>query len=183
MTIKTAVFVILAAGTSLATPRPAWAQAPVQGDDEVKAITARVRGTFQDARGGLGVVSGDMTIVRFEVRNGALVATGAITGAMADARGNILGQVAQELTMSVGDVASTCNQLRIELAAADADVLQMPVHFDAEVAGFDSRDGTTPRALGALCSAQQLLRGKPTTAALGAALNDFAASLAAGRAR
>ena len=36
-------------------------------DDELHAITARVHGTFQDASGGLGVVSGDMTIVRFEI--------------------------------------------------------------------------------------------------------------------
>jgi hypothetical protein len=56
----------------------------------------------------------------------------------------------------------------MELAATDEDVLQTSVHFDKEVAGFDSRDGTTPKALGVLCAAGQLLRENPTSDALAA---------------
>jgi hypothetical protein len=52
------------------------------------------------------------------------------------------------------------------------------VHFDKEVAGFDSRDGATPKALGALCAAGSLLRVKPTPDALTRALNDVVATLA-----
>jgi hypothetical protein len=52
------------------------------------------------------------------------------------------------------------------------------VHFDKEAAGFDSRDGTTPKALGALCAAGNLLRGKPTPDALTRALNDVVSTLA-----
>ena len=99
-------------------------------DDDGPAITARVHGTFQDAAGGGGVLSGDMSIVRFEVREGKVVAIGEITGSLADSGGNILGQVNQELALPVLRVGSTCNQLRMELAAADAEVLKTPVHFD-----------------------------------------------------
>ena len=53
------------------------------------------------------------------------------------------------------------------------------VHFDKEVAGFDSRDGTTPKALAVLCAAGQLLRGKPTLDSLARALNDVTAAMAA----
>ena len=122
--------------------------ASAQDNDEVKAITARVHGTFQDKAGGLGVLSGDMTVVRFEVRNGTVTAVGEIVGALADSRGDVLGHVNQELAMPVGNVTSSCNQLRMDLAATDSEVLQTIVHFDKEAAGFDSRDGATPRALG-----------------------------------
>ena len=69
---------------------------------------------------------------------------------VADSSGKVLGQVNPELTLAVGNVASTCHQLRLDLAATDAEVLQTSVHFDKEVAGFDSRDGTIPKALGVL---------------------------------
>jgi hypothetical protein len=150
-----------------------------QDNDDPRAITARVHGTFVDNAGGLGVLSGDMTVVRFEVRNGAVTAIGAIVGALADSAGNVLGAVNQELALPVDNLSSTCNQLRMELAATDGDVLQTPVHFDKEVAGFDSRDGTTPKALGVLCTAGQILRGRPTLDSLTRALNDVAAAMAA----
>ena len=154
------------------------AVAHAQDSDEPRAITARVHGTFVDAAGGGGVLSGDMTIVRFEVRSGVVIAIGAIAGALADSAGNVLGAVDQELALPVGSVASTCNQLRMELAATDTEVLQTLVHFDKEVAGFDSRDGTTPKALGVLCTTSRLLRDTATPDALARALNDVAVAMA-----
>ena len=121
-----------------------------------------MHGTFQDASGGLGVVSGDMTIARFAVINGSVVAIGRIAGAMAESSGDVLGKVDQELALAVSNVASTCNQLRMDLAATDAPVLDVPVQFDKEVAGFDSRDGAAPKAHTALCAVAQLLRREPT---------------------
>ena len=78
----------------------------------------------------------------------------------------------------MGSVASTCNQLRMELAATDTEVLQTVGHFDKEVAGFDSRDGTTPKALGVLCTTSRLLRDVATPDALARALNDVAVARA-----
>jgi hypothetical protein len=167
----------LAIAGSLITP------AFAHDNDDAGAITARVHGTFQDNSGGLGVLSGDMTIVRFEVRNGAVTAVGHIVGALADSAGNPLGRVNQSLVMPVGNVASSCNQIRMDLAATDADVLQTLIHFDKEVAGFDSREGTgmVPKALGVLCAAQELLRGTPTPDALAQVLNDVATAAAQAR--
>jgi hypothetical protein len=156
--------------------------AEAQDNDELPTITARVHGTFQDNAGGLGVVSGDMTIARFEVLNGSVTAIGRIAGAMADSVGNVLGHVDQELAFAVANVASTCNQLRIDLAATDAQVLQVPVHFDREVAGFDSREGTTPKARPVLCAAGSVLRERPSGDAVMRALNDVVAALASRRA-
>jgi hypothetical protein len=154
-------------------------------NDDNGAITARLHGTFQDSSGGLGVLSGDIFIVRFEVRNGAVTAVGQIVGALADSAGNPLGRVNQTLALPVGNVASTCNQIRMDLAAADAEVLQTAIHFDKEVAGFDSREGTgmVPKALGVLCAAQELLRGTPTPDALAQALNNVATAAAAAQSR
>ena len=178
--MKTYKVVTLASMVALGWAWPRAASAQEAGDN---TITARVHGTFQDKSGGLGVVSGDMTIVRFEVRNGVITAIGAIAGAIADSAGTVLGQVNQELAMPVGNVGSSCNQIRMDLTATDADVLQIPVHFDKEVAGYDSRVGTTPKALRVLCAAGEMLRGKPGAVPLARALNDFTSALAAGSVR
>jgi hypothetical protein len=157
--------------------------AAAQDTDELLTITARVHGTFEDQGGGLGVVSGDMTIARFEVLNGSVTAIGRIAGAMADSSGTVLGRVDQELALEIANVASTCNQLRMDLAATDAHVLQVPVHFDKEVAGFDSREGTTPKARPVLCAAGRMLQGRPTDEALMRTLNDVVTALASRPAR
>jgi len=155
----------------------AHAQAP--DPDDAGAITARVHGTFRDAAGGVGVLSGDMMIVRFEVRNGRVTALGDIVGALADSAGNVLGKVRHQLELPVDDVASTCNQLRVSLGATDAEVLDTQIHFDKEVAGFDSRhEGMIPKALGALCATQQLLRTKPASESVAQALNTIVAAAA-----
>jgi hypothetical protein len=178
---KLPIFVILT--SSIAIGAGSTRVLSAQDDDEGKAITARVHGTFQDKAGGLGVLSGDMTVVRFEVRNGAVTAIGAIVGALADSKGDVLGHVNQELAMPVGNVTSSCNQLRMDLAATDSEVLQTVVHFDKEAAGFDSRDGATPKALGVLCRVEALLRGQVALDALARALNDVVAAVAAKQVR
>jgi len=76
-----------------------------QESDELRTITARVHGTFEDHAGGLGVVSGDMTITRFEVLNGSVTAIGRIVGAMADSAGAIIGPVARRYSL-IGHVAA-----------------------------------------------------------------------------
>jgi hypothetical protein len=174
MTMTTTTTATAAAAVLIACSAIAPAQA--RDNDDTGAITARLHGTFQDTTGGLGVLSGDIFIVRFEVRNGAVTAVGQIVGAMADSAGNPLGRVNQTVALPVANVASTCNQIRMDLAATDADVLQQSIHFDKEVAGFDSREGTgmVPKALGVLCAAQELLRGTPTPDALAQALNNVA---------
>ena len=65
----------------------------------------------------------------------------------------------------------------------DAEVLETTVHFDDQVAAFDSRDGATPKALGVLCTAGKLLEGKPTPDAVARALNDVVATLKTAAAR
>ena len=150
---------------------------PAQDHDDTPAITARVHATFVDAAGGLGVMNGDMSIVRFEVRHGTVTAIGRIDGALADSAGHILGHVDEELALPVENVTSTCNQLRMELAAVDADILDTSVHFDREAAGFDSREGATPKALGVLCAAGKLLQNKPAPDAIARALNDIAVAV------
>ena len=63
--------------------------------------------------------------------------------------------------------------------ATDAEVLKTLMRFDPEVAGFDSRDGTTPKALAVLCTTGKLLRDSHTSDALAAALNEVTATMAA----
>ena len=174
LAIGAAVLAFLCGGAA-----PVMAQ---DDDDEVPAITARVHATFVDQAGGAGVLSGDMFVVRFEVRNGTVTAVGRIKGSLADSTGHVLGPVNQELAMSVGTIDATCNQLRMDLAATEADVLGTRVQFDAQTGGFDSRVGTTPKALAVLCTAADVLGRASTTPAVRArTLNDIVSAVRAGR--
>ena len=168
--IAVAVFMLLCGNTAAAQAHDA---------DEGPAITARVHATFTDGAGGTGVLSGDMSIVRFEVRDDTVTAIGRIIGALADSAGNVLGRVNQELAQPVSNIASTCNQLQMDLDAVDVDVRGQRVHFDPGAAGFDSRQGTTPKALKVLCAAADVFRGPSTPAARASALNDVATAIRA----
>ena len=148
-------------------------------DDDAPAITARVHGTFVDQRGGGGVLSGDMYIARFAVRNGGVIAIGRVAGSLADSQGVLLGLVDQELELPASNVESTCNQLRMDLGATDADVLQTRVRVDPGAAGFDSRDGAKPKALGVLCATGELLRRSPAPADVVKALEAVVTALKA----
>jgi len=153
-----------------------------QDDDDAPAITARVHGSFVDKVGGSGVLSGDMFLVRFEVRNGTVTAIGRIKGSLADSTGHVLGLVDEPLAMPVGRIDATCNQLKMDLGATEADVLGTHVQFDAQAGGFDSRDGATPRALAVLCAAADLLGPASTPAVRARTLNDIASAVKSGRA-
>jgi hypothetical protein len=52
------------------------------------------------------------------------------------------------------------------------------VHFDPETAGFDSRDGATPKALRVLCAAGESFRAAPTPATRARTLNDIVRAIA-----
>ena len=146
--------------------------------DEAGAITARVHGTFQDTVGGLGVLSGDMMIAGFEVRNGTLTAIGKIVGSLADSSGNVLGQVSHELALPVANVTSTCNQLRMELAATDAEVLKTRRALRRRGRRLRFARRCDPEgARRVVFAAGELLRGKPTPSSLAAALNRIVATI------
>jgi hypothetical protein len=157
-------------GFALAADAVARGQTP-------SAITARVHGTYEDRTGGLGVLYGDLKVLRFEVRGGAVVAVGEVTGSLADSAGTPLGRIRDELSFAVSNVASTCNQLQMELAATRADVLNEHVSFEKQTAAFDSRVGTTPKALPVLCSASERLRLNPAAPDLAATLNQIVSAI------
>ena len=146
---------------------------------EPKAITARLHGTFVDRAGGLGVLSGDMTLARFEVRNNVLTAIGQMDGALADSQGNVLGPVNQEITLLVTNVDSSCNQLRLQLEGADLDLFNVRVRLDKQVAGYDSRIGAAPKQEPTLCLLADALRGSPAPAVVAADLNNAIAAIVA----
>jgi hypothetical protein len=156
--------------------RGGWAQA---GPPEPKAITARLHGTFVDRAGGLGVLSGDMTLARFEVRNNVLTAIGEMDGALADSAGNVLGPVNQEIALLVTNVDSSCNQLRLQLEGAELDLFEVRVRLDKQVAGYDSRVGAAPKQEPTLCVLAEALRGSPAPAVVAADLNSAIAAVAA----
>jgi hypothetical protein len=150
-----------------------------QSSGPPKTISARMRATFVDDRGGLGVLSGDMTLAGFDASTGALRTNAKIDGTLADSTGDVLDRVDVTLTLGVTNVVSSCNQLSMDLPALDFTVLQQRVHLDPGAAGFDSRDGGVPKAQPALCRLTSLLLTKPSPAAVATALNDVVTSIGA----
>jgi hypothetical protein len=65
----------------------------------------------------------------------------------------------------------------MELAAIRADVLNENVSFEKQTAAFDSRVGTTPKALPVLCAASERLRLKPAATELADTLNQIVAAI------
>jgi hypothetical protein len=157
----------------------AGAQQSGQADKADKAIRARLHGTFVDRANGLGVLSGDTTFTGFDVQFGTLRAIGRMEGALADSKGEPLGHVDQEVALTVSQLSSTCNQLRLELDTTTVDVLQTSVRLDKEVAGFDSRQGAMPKQEPALCAVAQALDADASLETRAALLNDVVAAIAA----
>jgi len=132
----------------------------------------RMNGTFTDAANGLGVFSGTMRLLRFDVQNGAIVAIGTLKGALADSKGNPLGRVDQEVVLPVNGVTSTCDVLRFELGPADVEILGVQVHLRKDVLGIEPRDGPSQTLGDLLCSSANLLDSHPLPDAIATALNE-----------
>jgi hypothetical protein len=132
----------------------------------------RISGTFTDSMKGLGVFSGTLGLVRFDAQNGAVVAVGTLTGALADSMGNPLGQVNESAALPVTDVTATCDLLRFDLGPADVRILGFDVHLRKGTLGIEPRHGPTQELGNVLCSSANLLDSHPSPEAIATVLND-----------
>ena len=153
------------------------ALAEVEAADDVAAITAKVHGTFLDKTGGLGVLNGDMTVVRFEVRAGRSPRSDGSPAFWPTAPATRSGGSTRNWRSTSATSPRPATSSAWTSPPRTRTCSQTAVHFDAEVAGFDSRDGTNPKALRVLCAAGELLRNKPEPEALAAALDAIAVAI------
>lgn len=143
-----------------------------QAAPPVPAFSVPITGTFTDALGGTGTVTGTLDIQRFTVVDGALAAVGSLTATLTDSLGTVLGTVTQQVTLPVGNISATCEILDLELGPLDLDLLGLMVHLDRVNLEITAQQGGG--LLGdLLCSLADLLNGNATLNAVSRLLNNI----------
>jgi hypothetical protein len=143
-----------------------------QAAPPVPAFTVPITGTFTDALGGAGTVTGTFDIQRFTVVNGALAAVGSLTATLTDSLGNVLGTVTRQVTLPVGNLSATCEILDLELGPLDLELLGLMVHLDRINLEITAQQGGG--LLGdLLCSLADLLDGNAALNSIARLLNNI----------
>jgi hypothetical protein len=100
-------------------------------------MTSTVDGTFTDASGGTGTLTGTFTPTSFARNGDTLEATGALAGTLTDSAGTVLGSQTQTVTLPVSSVDGTSAAPGAAPKAAAAavgcgilDLILGPLHLD-----------------------------------------------------
>lgn len=124
------------AGAAPAKPAPTAAPSARAG-----TLTSSVTGTFTDASGGVGTVTGTFVPRRLAASGSQLLVTGVVTGTLVDSAGNTVGTASQTVTTALTDAtaggtgsavaaALSCQVLDLVLAPLDLNLLGLVVHLD-----------------------------------------------------
>jgi hypothetical protein len=126
-------------------------------------LTVPITGTFTDALGGVGTVTGSYTLQKFTTQGGVLAAAGTLTATLTDSLGTTLGTVTQQLTIPVSNISGTCQILHLELGPLDLNLLGLMVHLDKVVLDITAQSGPGNLLGNLLCGIAGLLdQGVPT---------------------
>jgi len=168
MRIRRLAALLLAAMIALAVPVGVSARSDTRAVDAAAAAAPAavtratntfsdlpVRGTAANGRTFTGVVD----IVNFRVRNGHLVAVGALTGTLRNAAGNVIGSVTgQRVRFPVTFAPITsCDILRLRLGPLDLNLLGLVVHLDRVVLDITAVAGPGNLLGNLLCAIAGLL--------------------------
>jgi hypothetical protein len=106
--------------------------------------------------------SGTLDITRFSTRNGQLVASGLVNGAVRDANGNVTRRITDApVSIPVARQAATCRILHLTLGPLDLDLLGLRVHLNRVVLDITARSGPGRLLGNLLCAIAHLLDGQP----------------------
>ncbi len=155
------------AGAAVGAPRAATA---------TSALTTAVTGTFTDALGGAGTVTGSFTPTRFISQHGTLAVVGTLTTTLTDSLGNVVGTVTRQVTQAV-TAAGSCKILHLTLGPLDLNLLGLKVHLDRIVLDITAQSGPGNLLGNLLCAIAHLLDGTGPAGALAALLNRVLAIL------
>jgi len=187
-TATVAGLLAMAGTTVVATPAVAAQSAPSHSQEaaaraRLGTLTSSVTGTFTDALGGTGIVSGTFAPSRFVARNGQLLATGRLTSTLTDSAGNQVGTATRTVTVPVQVPASSvdsfapCEILNLVLGPLDLDLLGLQVHLDRVVLNITAQSGPGNLLGNLLCAVAGLLDGAGALSSIAALLNQILALL------
>lgn len=128
------------------------------------ALTVPITGTFTDALGGIGTVTGSYTLQSFTSQGGVLAAVGTLSATLTNSLGQTVGTVTQPLTTPVANISGTCQVLHLELGPLDLNLLGLVVHLDKVVLDITAQSGPGNLLGNLLCGIAGLLdQGIPTS--------------------
>ena len=107
--------------------------------------------------GAVGTLNGTLSLTRFAVQNGNLVAIGTLTGTITDAAGNILATLTNQAVTLPLTAAGTCQILHLTLGPLDLDLLGLQVHLDRVVLDITAQSGSGNLLGNLLCAVAHLL--------------------------
>jgi hypothetical protein len=129
-------------------------------------MTSAVDGTFTDALGGAGKVTGRFTPANFAVQDGKAVATGTLHSVLTDSAGKQVGTADTPVTVPVqlpgaGGVTTlaSCNVLHLVLGPLDLNLLGLVVHLNTVVLDITAQSGPGNLLGNLLCAITNLLNG------------------------
>lgn len=142
----------------------------VQAADPAGTLTSDVTGSFTDASGAPGTVTGTFVPSSFDVVNDQIIATGTLTATLTDAAGAVLGTetttAALPLVSATSDQSGavsaapiTCQVLDLVLGPLDLDLLGLVVHLDRVHLNITAVPGAGDLLGNLLCAVVNLLNG------------------------
>jgi hypothetical protein len=148
-------------------------------------MTSTVHGTFTDAIGGTGAVTGTFVPTRFTSTSSQVLATGPLTTTLVDSIGRPVGTATQTVTLPVvrdesgGDVAAlaTCEVLDLVLGPLDLNLLGVVVHLDRVHLNITAVPGAGNLLGNLLCAVLDLLNGTGNLRTIATLLNVILALL------
>ena len=123
-----------------------------------------------------GTFDGVLTITRFAIQNGQIVALGTLTGAVTTAAGDVV-SIAQDVVLPLLQATGSCPILHLELGPLDLNLLGVAVHLDKVVLDVTAQSGPGNLLGNLLCSVSHLLDGNAALTALTNALNRIIGAL------
>jgi hypothetical protein len=107
---------------------------------------------------GGGTFEGTLSLVRFVVQDGALVAVGRLSDTLTDAAGNVIGTVRNlRVNLPVGVQQATCDILVLELGPMDLNLLGLNVFLDTVYLEITAEQGPGNLLGNLLCAVAGLL--------------------------
>lgn len=104
-----------------------------------------------------GTFTGALSITRFAVQNGQLVANGLLSGTLTNALGNTIGTVTNiPVTLPVA-ASGTCQILNLTLGPLDLNLLGLTVHLNQVVLNITAQQGPGNLLGNLLCAVANLL--------------------------
>ena len=165
------------AGPAVAAATPAPAATSRQATASQGTLTSTVDGTFTDAAGKTGTVTGTFTPSSFAQQGNGVNATGTLVATMVNSAGQQVGTTTQTVTIPLQiPQAVSCPVLNLVLGPLNLNLLGLEVHLNQVHLNITAIPGAGNLLGNLLCAVAGLLDG---TGGLGTLVADLNAILAA----